>query len=107
MVSSVVQSSPNLNPQENDKLQRIRHTCAHIMAMAVQKLYPGTKAAIRPVTDTGFYYDFDSPVSFIPDDLPKITANNIMLVVMELFFVTSDLKFYKKAFLHGYHYRIN
>ena len=50
----------HLEPQDIQKLGSIRHTCAHIMAMAVQKLYPGTKVAIGPVTETGFFYDFDS-----------------------------------------------
>ena len=74
MVSSLIQSGQNLSLQNSQKLQRIRHTCAHILAMAVQKLYPGTLVATGPVTETGFYYDFDSPVSFTPDDLPKIAA---------------------------------
>jgi threonyl-tRNA synthetase len=43
------------------------------MAMAVLKLHPGTKVATGPVTDTGFYYDFDSLTTFTPDDLTKIT----------------------------------
>ncbi|KAB8335907.1 threonine--tRNA ligase [Scytonema tolypothrichoides VB-61278] len=73
MVTSLVQSSQNLNQQNSEKLLLIRHTCAHILAMAVQKLYPGTKVATGPVIETGFYYDFDSAVSFTPDDLPKIT----------------------------------
>ncbi|NJL63036.1 MAG: threonine--tRNA ligase [Methylacidiphilales bacterium] len=73
MVSSLTQSSQSLNQKDKDKLQRIRHTCAHIMAMAVQKLYPGTKVAIGPVTETGFFYDFDTPINFTPDNLPKIT----------------------------------
>jgi threonyl-tRNA synthetase len=73
MVSSLTQSNQSLNQPDNDKLQRIRHTCAHIMAMAVQKLYPGTKVAIGPVTETGFFYDFDTSVSFTPENLPKIT----------------------------------
>jgi threonyl-tRNA synthetase len=42
------------------------------MAMAVQKLFPGTKVATGPVTENGFYYDFDCPVSITPDDLDKI-----------------------------------
>lgn len=73
MVSSVTLSPSHPNPPDSEKLDRIRHTCAHIMAMAVQKLYPGTKVAIGPVTSTGFYYDFDAPVTFTPEDLPKIT----------------------------------
>jgi threonyl-tRNA synthetase len=72
MVSSLTQSQENLSQHNSDKLVRIRHTCAHIMAMAVQKLFPGTKVATGPVTENGFYYDFDCPVSITPDDLGKI-----------------------------------
>ncbi|WP_157943211.1 hypothetical protein [Nostoc sp. CENA543] len=54
MVSSLTQS-------HSDKLTSILHTCAHIMAIAVQQLYPGTKVAIGLVTETGLYYDFDCP----------------------------------------------
>jgi threonyl-tRNA synthetase len=72
MVSSLTQSQENLSQHDSEKLVRIRHTCAHIMAMAVQKLFPGTKVATGPVTENGFYYDFDCPVSITPDDLDKI-----------------------------------
>lgn len=72
MVSSLTQSQENLSQHDSEKLVRIRHTCAHIMAMAVQKLFPGTKVATGPVTEKGFYYDFDCPVSITPDDLGKI-----------------------------------
>ncbi|WP_191016436.1 threonine--tRNA ligase [Treponema zioleckii] len=44
---------------ENEKLQIIRHSCAHVMAEAVMHLFPGTKFAIGPAIDNGFYYDFD------------------------------------------------
>jgi threonyl-tRNA synthetase len=71
MVSSLTQSQDSLNLHEDDKLTRIRHTSAHIMAMAVQRLFPGTKVAIGPVTEIGFYYDFDCPVSITPDDLQQ------------------------------------
>ncbi|MCE2904280.1 MAG: threonine--tRNA ligase [Anabaena sp. CoA2_C59] len=72
MVSLLSQSQNSLKAHNSDKLTRIRHTCAHIMAMSVQRIFPGTKIAIGPVTDTGFYYDFDCPVSITPDDLGKI-----------------------------------
>jgi threonyl-tRNA synthetase len=72
MVSSLTQPARHLEPQDTQKIGSIRHTCAHIMAMAVQKLYPGTKVAIGPVTETGFFYDFDSPVTFNRDNFPKI-----------------------------------
>ena len=57
-----------------DELPVIRHTASHIMAQAVQRLYPGTKLAIGPAIDDGFYYDFDKDGGFTPDDLEKIEA---------------------------------
>ena len=51
-----------------------RHTTSHIMAQAISRLYPGTKFAIGPAIDDGFYYDLDSETVFTPDDLEKIEA---------------------------------
>jgi len=45
----------------DEKLQTIRHSCAHVMAEAILKLFPGTKIAIGPAIENGFYYDFDFP----------------------------------------------
>ena len=58
----------------NDKegLEVIRHDAAHIMAMAVQELYPGTQVTIGPVIENGFYYDFARKEPFTSDDLKKI-----------------------------------
>lgn len=50
----------------------VRHTAAHVMAEAVQSLYPDVKVTIGPVIEDGFYYDFDSPATFSPEDLEKI-----------------------------------
>jgi len=50
----------------------IRHSAAHIMAQAVQELWPQVKVTIGPVIDSGFYYDFDSEKPFTPEDLEKI-----------------------------------
>ncbi len=49
-----------------------RHTAAHIMAQAVKRLFPETKLTIGPAIDSGFYYDFDSDVTFGPEQLSKI-----------------------------------
>ncbi|GLV12779.1 threonine--tRNA ligase [Alicyclobacillus hesperidum] len=49
----------------------MRHTCAHVMAQAVSRLFPGTKFAIGPVIENGFYYDF-ADHDFTPEDLPRI-----------------------------------
>src|SRR3984957_19774747 len=52
----------------------IRHSTAHLMAMAVQSLYPGTQVTIGPVIEDGFFYDFAPPAPFTVEDLPKIEA---------------------------------
>lgn len=60
---------------EPDGLKLIRHSAAHVMADAVQKLFPGTKVTIGPSTANGFYYDFEKPSGpFTEDDLAKIEA---------------------------------
>ena len=55
-------------------LELIRHDAAHVMAEAVQELYPGTQVTIGPVIENGFYYDFAREEPFTPEDLPKIEA---------------------------------
>ncbi len=60
------------------------HTASHIMAQAVKRLYPETKLAIGPSVDNGFYYDFDSEVSFTPEILEKIEAEMKKIVKEDL-----------------------
>ncbi|HSM18968.1 MAG TPA: threonine--tRNA ligase [Hyphomicrobiales bacterium] len=60
--------------EEERALELIRHDCAHVMAEAVQSLYPGTQVTIGPVIENGFYYDFARPDPFTPEDFPKIEA---------------------------------
>src|SRR5829696_6936347 len=55
-------------------LELIRHDCAHVLAEAVQTLYPGTQVTIGPVIENGFYYDFARPEPFTPEDFPAIEA---------------------------------
>ncbi|CAN5179918.1 threonine--tRNA ligase [soil metagenome] len=55
-------------------LELIRHDAAHVMAEAVQELYPGTQVTIGPVIENGFYYDFARNEPFTTEDLPKIEA---------------------------------
>jgi threonyl-tRNA synthetase len=67
-------SGDRIAPSDPQRLLRLRHTCAHVLAMAVQRLFPETRVTIGPATDTGFYYDFDREVAFTPDDLTRIEA---------------------------------
>ena len=52
----------------------LRHSTAHVMAQAVQELFPEAKLGIGPPVENGFYYDFDTPVPFVPEDLAKIES---------------------------------
>ena len=55
-----------------EALELIRHDCAHVLAEAVQDLWPGTQVTIGPVIENGFFYDFAKAEPFHPDDLPRI-----------------------------------
>ena len=57
---------------ENNELQTLRHSASHILAQAVKRLFPGTKLAIGPAIENGFYYDFDSETSFTPETLEQL-----------------------------------
>tara|TARA_A100001011_G_scaffold274878_1_gene284437 strand:+ start:1679 stop:3598 length:1920 start_codon:yes stop_codon:yes gene_type:complete len=61
-----------ITQKDKEGLDVIRHDAAHIMAMAVQELFPGTQVTIGPVIENGFYYDFARKEPFTSDDLKKI-----------------------------------
>jgi threonyl-tRNA synthetase len=61
-----------ITKKDPESLELIRHDMAHVLAMAVQSLYPGTQVTIGPAIEDGFYYDFARAEPFTPDDLPKI-----------------------------------
>ena len=69
-----------ITPRDEAGLEVIRHSCAHLMAMAVQQLFPTAQVTIGPVIEDGFYYDFAYERPFTPDDLQKIEAKMKELV---------------------------
>lgn len=69
---------------ESDRLKRIRHTTSHILAMAVQKLFPKAQVTIGPWTENGFYYDFDVPEPFTEADLKAIKKEMIKIINRKL-----------------------
>jgi threonyl-tRNA synthetase len=71
-------------PDSPDGLEVLRHSCAHLMAQAVQRLFPGTEITIGPVIDNGFYYDFKRPEGFTPDDLQRIEQTMRAIVAENL-----------------------
>ena len=61
-----------VTPKDEDGLDVLRHSCAHLMAQAVQELFPSAQVTIGPVIEDGFYYDFAYEKSFTPEDLEAI-----------------------------------
>ena len=74
-----------------DALDVLRHSTAHLLAQAVQRLYPGAQVTIGPVIDNGFYYDFAYERPFTPEDLPKI-EEEMQKIVKEAHLVSRSVK---------------
>ena len=70
--------------KDEDALELLRHDAAHVMAQAVQELYPGTQVTIGPAIEDGFYYDFAREEAFTPDDLKKIEQRMHEIVKRDL-----------------------
>ncbi|MGB3493504.1 MAG: threonine--tRNA ligase [Elainellaceae cyanobacterium] len=69
---------------ESESLKKIRHTMSHVMAMAVQRLFPKAQVTIGPWIENGFYYDFDSPDAFTEKDLKTIKKEMIKIINKKL-----------------------
>jgi len=70
--------------RDEDALELIRHDAAHVMAQAVQELYPGTQVTIGPAIEDGFYYDFARDEPFTPEDLTQIEQRMKEIVKRDL-----------------------
>lgn len=80
-----------MKSEPTERLYKIRHSLAHILAHAVQDLYPGVKFGIGPVIANGFYYDFDLTETLGPDDLPKIEKRMRELLKNDITFEKIDV----------------
>jgi len=85
-----------LTRDDPEALSLIRHDAAHVMAEAVQEIYPGTQVTIGPVIENGFYYDFAREEPFTPEDLPKIESKMREIVARDRPF-TCEVADRKKA----------
>ena len=81
-MAGATSQTPMTLPRTSDspQLLRIRHSMSHVMAMAVQTLFPAAKVTIGPWTDSGFYYDFDHPEPFTEADLKAIRKEMIKII---------------------------
>ncbi|MCG9884600.1 MAG: threonine--tRNA ligase [Cyanobacteria bacterium] len=88
--AAVEQNSPSAAPislprtSESETLKKIRHTTSHVMAMAVQRLFPKAQVTIGPWIESGFYYDFDSPEPFTEADLKAIKKEMVKIINKKL-----------------------
>jgi threonyl-tRNA synthetase len=78
-------------PGGDNKLETMRHSAAHVMAEAVQSIFPDARFGIGPAIENGFYYDFDLPRPLTPDDLPLIEAKMGAIVAADLPFVREEV----------------
>jgi threonyl-tRNA synthetase len=100
-------SNPNLadlvEPEIHSEVETMRHSCAHVMAHAIQRLWPQAKFGIGPTIENGFYYDVDLDVKLTPEDLPKIEAEMKKIIdanqpfVREEHPVSEAIQFFKKS----------
>src|SRR5207237_10268442 len=73
-----------VTPKSPEGIDTIRHSTAHLMAMAVQELFPGTQVTIGPVIENGFFYDFGTDRPFTDDDLRRIEEKMQEIVKRDL-----------------------
>ncbi|MFC1965395.1 threonine--tRNA ligase [Chloroflexota bacterium] len=76
--------------EKEEKLEVMRHSASHIMAEAVQSIFPDAKFGIGPAIANGFYYDFDLPRSLTPDDLPVLEAKMREVIAADLPFIREE-----------------
>jgi threonyl-tRNA synthetase len=76
---------------EDEKLQKMRHSTAHVMAEVVLSIFPDAKFGIGPAIENGFYYDFELPRSLSPDDLPLIENRMTEIIALNTPFVKEEV----------------
>lgn len=72
-------------------LEALRHSCSHVMADAVKKLFPKVKLGIGPAIEDGFYYDFDKKDGFVPENLAEIEKEMAKIIKADLEFKREDI----------------
>ena len=83
--------SESLDKKPSDWMERMRHSAAHVIAEAVESLFPEAKFGIGPSIEDGFYYDFDLPRSLTPEDLPVIEDGMRAIIVQNVPFIKEEV----------------
>jgi len=87
----VLSNEQQKKTNEDEKLEVMRHSAAHVMAEAVKSIFPDVKFGIGPAIKDGFYYDFDLPRSLTPDDLPLIETKMRKIVAADVPFTRQEV----------------
>jgi threonyl-tRNA synthetase len=93
-MATVIESDANVafvTRRDEDALEMIRHDAAHVLAEAVQELFPGTQVTIGPSIENGFYYDFARNDPFTPEDFPAIEAKMREIIARGAKFVRQEM----------------
>ncbi|MGB8707482.1 MAG: threonine--tRNA ligase [Dehalococcoidia bacterium] len=77
--------------EKEARVEKMRHSAAHVMAEAVQTLFPGTKFGIGPAIEDGFYYDFELPRPLVPEDLIAIEAKMREIIAADISFAREEM----------------
>jgi threonyl-tRNA synthetase len=85
------------NNQKTERLEMLRHSTAHVLALAVLEMFPEAKFGIGPAIDYGFYYDFDLPRPLSPEDLPILEEKIKEIIKRDLPFLVSEVSFLEVA----------
>jgi threonyl-tRNA synthetase len=91
MVTETMVSDSKKQAGEDGKLEAMRHSASHVMAEAVQSMFPEAKFGIGPTIENGFYYDFDLPRPLTPDDLPLIEEKMREIIVSDTPFIREEV----------------
>jgi threonyl-tRNA synthetase len=76
---------------KDEQVERMRHSASHVMAEAVQSMFPEAKFGIGPMIENGFYYDFELPRALVPEDLPAIENKMREIISQDLPFVAENI----------------
>jgi len=93
-LAAVLDADARVEPIDLDSregLSVLRHSASHVMAQAVQDVFPGAKVSIGPSIEDGFYYDFDYETPFTPEDLEKIEARMREIIAADVPFVREEM----------------
>ena len=77
--------------EKEARLEKMRHSASHVMAEAVQSIFPEAKFGIGPAIEDGFYYDFELPRALTTEDLPTIEAKMREIVAADLPFTKEEM----------------